>query len=233
MAFDTLTLAHIGLGTATLCLYWATFAQVKGSRRHRRLGRLFLWSWVPVLASVGGVTVLKSTSFTPPELIQFVYLSVCVAVVSATAFLAIRWKRDLARFRGHWFKAAGAAIFALGALVLAAGLATGAVLRMTFSTVGLIYGGAMLRFAWMRTPVHANWPMIWHLNGMIFLFNAIHGTLAAVIWRAAIDPAAGEAVQVVSHFGTLAICLALRLYWGARYGAPLRMAAGRTAALAA
>lgn len=216
------TLAHIGFGTATLGLFWATYCQVKGSPRHRRLGRLFVWSWVPVLASVIGVTILKRAAFTPPELVQFLYLTLCVVVVLATAVQSLRRKHDLDRFRGRWFRAGGVALTLSGLLVLAAGLASGEVLPVTFSSVGLIYGPAMLRFAWMRGAVHPSWPLIWHLNGMLYLFNAIHGTLLAVAWRALVAPEAGPMLNVATHVLTLGVVLALRLYWGQRRNAPLR-----------
>jgi hypothetical protein len=222
MSPDPFTLAHSGLGTITLVLFWATYLQVKGSPRHRSLGRLFIWSWVPVLASVFGVSVLAADRFSPPELVQFIYLSTCVAVVVATAWLSLRWKRDLARFRGRWFKAGGVTLVAMALAVLAAGIAGGEVMPIVFSSVGLIYGTAMVRFAWRSGPIHPNWPLMWHLNGMMYLVNALHGTLLAVAWRHLVDPTVGDLANIVAHFGTLALCLALRLYWGARRNAPMR-----------
>lgn len=227
MPFEMPTLAHIGAGTLTLVLYWATFAQTKGSPAHKRLGRWFVASWALVLTSVGAVTLLRPVGFTPPEAIQFAYLSICVIVVTATAFLAIRWKGRLDRFRGFWFKASGVLIFALGAFLFVVGLAQGLPMPLAFSSVGLIYGAAMIRFAWMTREPHRNWSLIWHLNGMIFLLNAIHGTLLAVAWRYLVDPAAGDWLNVVTHFGTMAICLWLRLWFGARRNAPLRLTAER------
>ena len=150
MTPDPLTLAHIGAGTISLVLYWATYAQTKGSPRHKRLGRWFALSWVPVLISIAGVLLFLPEHFTPPQAVQFVYLMLCVVVVIGTGILAIRLKRDLARFRGAWFKAGGVAIFALGALVLAAGLAEKQSIPIALSSVGLIYGGAMIRFAWRK-----------------------------------------------------------------------------------
>ncbi|WP_435259611.1 hypothetical protein ACSBLW_07595 [Thioclava sp. FR2] len=226
MTDEMMKLAHIGAGLMTLCLYWAVLLRRKGNGRHRMLGHWFLYSWGAALASVGLVTMGRSGRFSPPEVVQFVYLSLCVIVVGATVILSRRWKSDLPRFRGAWFRGGGAAIFGLGGLVLVAGLASGDALPVAFSTVGLIYGGAMLRFAFLRSEVHPNWALIWHLNGVIFFFNAIHGTLLAVLLRAWIWPEAGDGLNVATHFATLAVCLWMRLWYGARYAAPLRLTAG-------
>ena len=229
MSDEMMNLAHIGAGLVTLCLYWAVLLRRKGDGWHREWGRWFLYSWGATLASVALVTIGRSGRFEPPEVIQFVYLSLCVIVVGATVVLSRRWKGDLPRFRGAWFRIGATVIFGLGALVLVAGLVNADILPVAFSSVGLIYGGAMLRFAFLRQEVHPNWALIWHLNGVIFLFNAIHGTLLAVLLRAWIWPEAGDGLNVATHFATLAVCLWMRLWYGQRYAAPLRLAAGRVA----
>ena len=68
---------------------------------------------------------------------------------------------------------------------------------------------------------------------MTFLFNAVHGTPPAVAWRALIDPAAGAEVNMVTQIGTMLGALALRIYFGRRFGAPLRLTAPQTAIAAA
>jgi hypothetical protein len=102
-----------------------------------------------------------------------------------------------------------------------------------FSVIGLLYGGAMIRFAFMQSEAQPNWPLISHLNGMTFLFNAVHGTLLAVAWRALIDPAAGAEVSMVTQIGTMLGALAMRIHFGRRFGAPLRLTAPQTATAAA
>lgn len=227
MTDEMMRLAHIGAGLVTLGLYWAVLLRRKGGRQHRRLGRLFLYSWGATLATVALVMLARSGRFAPPEVVQFVYLSLCVIVVAATALFSRRFAGDLGRFRGLWFRLGGAVIFGLGGLVMAAGLALGQMLPLAFSSVGLIFGGAMLRFAWMRAPVHPNWALIWHLNAVVYLFNAVHGTLLAVLLRAWIWPEAGDGLAAVTHFATLAVCLGLRLWYGRQYHAPMVFRAGR------
>jgi uncharacterized membrane protein len=222
MPTGTAVSIHILVGVACILLYWAAIVQRKGSRAHRAYGRWFLLSWIPLLSSVAALLFLGSGKFSPPELIQFVYLTVCVITVSSTAYLAIRLKGDLDRFRGAWFKILGGFAFLLGLIVLSAGIATGNPTPMIFSIIGLLFGGAMLRFAFLR-DVHPNWSLIWHLNGMTFLFNAVHGTVLAVLYRMAIDPSAGEEINYITQIGTMGIALALRVFYGRRFDAPIRL----------
>ena len=65
--------------------------------------------------------------------------------------MAIRLKGDLHAFRGLWFKAIGIVAFAMALVVLGAGLATRNPMPAIFSVIGLVYGGAMIRFAFMQS----------------------------------------------------------------------------------
>lgn len=233
MPLEPAYLLHIAAGTAAVVLYWSTFAQRKGSPRHKRFGRWFLMALGAVLLSVGGIFFLSSRIFAPADVVQFSYLVICVLTVGSTAFLAIRMKKDLPAFRGTWFKMIGGIAFAMDVVVLAAGISVRDPMPILFSIIGLLYGGAMLRFAFMRAEPHRNWSLIWHLNGMTFLFNAVHGTLLAVAWRFLVDPASGDEVNLVTQIGTMLGSLALRLWFGHRFGAPLRLTAPRAALAAA
>jgi hypothetical protein len=233
MLSDPAYLAHLLVGSLTVAAWWGALLQVKGSPRHKRLGRIFLVGLGFVLASVGGIFFLSSRAFAPPEIVEFTYLVLCVVTVAGTAFAAIRLRRDVERFRGWTFRLLGGAAFLMGGLVLAVGLATGNPIPFLFSVIGLLYGGAMLRFAFYRGALHPKWWLGWHLNGMCFLFNAVHGTLLAVLWKALVAPGAGDEVNLVTQICTMAIALALRLHFGRRFEAPLHFGPGRGAAQAA
>ncbi len=222
MQIEPAYLIHVFVGSLALAGWWGAFLQAKGSPRHKRFGRLFLMLLCAVLVSVGGVFFLSSRVFAAPEVIEFSYLVLCVVTVGGTAFAAIRLRHDIERFRGPFFRAFGIAAFTMGGVVLAAGLTSGDPMPVIFSVIGLLFGGAMIRFAFFKGAVHPNWWLGWHLNGMCFLFNAVHGTMLAVIWRALVNPGAGVGLSMTTQLGTMAIALALRLYFGRRYNAPLR-----------
>ena len=233
MPLEPAYVIHLLIGTTAVAAYWAALLARKGSRPHKRAGRVFLGALGVVLASVGGIFFLSSRAFSGPEVVQFTYLVLCVMTVAGTAFAAIRLRREVARFRGRWFLGFGVACFVMGLVVLAAGIATQSPVAVLFSTIGLIYGGAMIRFVRFRGALHPNWWLGWHLNGMCYLFNAVHGTLLAVLWRWLVDPAAGDGITLVTQTGTMAVALGLRLWFGARVDAPLRFGAPQGALRAA
>lgn len=225
MTHELARFGHIFIGSVALLLYWTALLAVKGSGRHRAAGKLFFATLVAVALSVGPVLILRPGPFDPAHVVQFVYLACCLITVALVSRTAIRWKGDLARFRGWHFRVLGAVILGLGLVVLAAGIATGSVLTTVFSWVGLVYGTAMLRFAFLKGEVHPRWSLIWHLNGVTGLFNAVHGTVLALGWRWLIDPAAGEGVMVAFQLITIAAALGLRLWFGQTRNAPLRLRA--------
>jgi hypothetical protein len=221
----TLSVAgHIVIGSAAILFYWIALLSIKGSPRHKAWGRVFMGALVVVALSVGPVLLLRPGIFDPARVVQFIYIDLCLITVVTVGWTAIRWKSQLERFRGLHFRALGATILALGLVVLLAGLASRNPVPVTFSLIGLVYGSAMIRFAWMRAEVHPRWWLGWHLNAVCGLFNATHGTVLAVAWRALADPDAGDLTTVVTQLGTMAVALAMRLWLGHVSGAPLRLA---------
>lgn len=223
MTLDGSFVAHIVLGTLAAVLYWAALGSRKGSPRHKAIGRTFLCLLVGVLVSVALLLFAGDRRFAVPVFVQFGYLCLCVATVGTTGYLAIRRRGALETFRGPLFRALGVAAFAGGALLLSIGLIGRLPMPIVFSVIGLLFGGAMIRFAWFTPTPHRNWSLIWHLNAMCFLFNAVHGTALAVIWKMLLAPNAGHEVNVVTQLGTMAVALGLRMYFGARFDAPLRL----------
>jgi hypothetical protein len=218
-------LSHLVAGTFTFLFFWGAVLTVKGSPTHRFRGRLFFLSLLPVGLSVGAILTLRSHTFDPARMVQFIYLLLCLLTVGTVGWTAIRWKHDLERFRGLHFRVLGPAMFLSGAIVLTAGALARQPLAMILSSIGLIYGAAMVRFAWMQGPLHPKWWLGWHLNSVLLLSSAVHGTLLAVIYRTFIDANGFDAAQLVTQPGTLLLALALRAYIGGQRGVPMRFAA--------
>jgi len=217
--------SHLVAGGLTFVLFWATVLTVKGSPSHRLRGKLFFISLVPVGLSVGAILILRSDTFDPARMVQFIYLLLCLSTVGTVGWTAIRWKQQLQRFRGLHFRVLGAAMFVSGAVVLVAGVLAGQPRAMILSSIGLVYGAAMIRFAWMSSPPHPKWWLGWHLNSVLLLSSAVHGTLLAVIYRTFVDPSGFDAAQLVTQPGTLLLAVVLRAYIGKQRGVPMRFAA--------
>ena len=95
-------------------------------------------------------------------------------------------------------------------------------LAMILSSIGLVFGAAMIRFSRVRSELHPRWWLGWHLNAVLLLSSAVHGTLLAVIYRSLVDPNGFDAAQLVTQPGTLLFALFLRAKIGARRGVPMR-----------
>lgn len=217
-------LSHLIAGGITFILFWATILTVKGSAPHKARGRLFFISLVPVGISVGAILYFRSHTFEPAVFIQFAYLLLCLIVVGTVGWTAIRLKNDVERFRGLHFRLLGPLHFASGALVLTAGFLANEPLAMILSSIGLVFGGAMMRFAALKATPHPEWWLGWHLNAVLLLSSAVHGTLLAVIYRTFVDPNGFDAAQLVTQPATLGLALILRITIGWRRGVPLRFA---------
>lgn len=212
--------AHIGVGSIAMGLYWATLLSTKGGRWHRRMGRPFLLVMLGTVLTVPPVVLLRPVPFDPGWIVSLVYLSVCVGTVVTVAWTAIRWKTQPERFRGTHFRLLGPLVAVLGAVVLVAGLAKGDPVAAVLSWVGLAYGTAMIHFAWSRAPLQPRWWLSWHVNAVIGLFTAVHGTLGFVIWRALMAPEATRTDAALWHVGVLVLAWLMRTAIGRRRGLP-------------
>ena len=231
MAFNLSLAVHILIGTLGVFFFWRALLAHKGGALHRAAGQRFFTVLLLVAASVGPVLFLKPLPFDPGQVVQFVYLSLCLVTVTTLGWTAIRWKNDPERFRGRHFKILGPLLFLLGTAVLMAGLAKGDPVATVLSWVGLAYGSAMMRFAWMRGPLDPKWWLNWHLNAVCGLFTAVHGTLLFVLWRWAVAPDASRWVTASFHLGVLVVAIGLRLAYGRQRGVPLRFSAKPTGRL--
>lgn len=220
---DYSVLSHIAIGSAAVLFYWVALVSAKGGHRHRAWGKSFFVTLIVVAVSIAPLLFMRPGPFDPAWVVQFVYLAIGMLTVTMVGWTAIRWKNDLERFRGIHFKVMAILVFLLGGIVLAAGIEERNPFTITVSWVGLVYGGAMIRFAWMKSTPHPRWSLIWHLNAVCGLFNAVHGTVFAVAWRWAFEPTDSVELAATMQILTMLIALGLRIWFGAKKNAPLRL----------
>ncbi len=220
MRYEHSLWAHIGVGSLAMLLFWVTLLSVKGSALHRRTGRPFFVVMLTTVLTVPPVVLLRPVPFDPGWIVSLVYLSACVGTVVTVAWTAIRWKDQPERFRGRHFRLLGPLVAVLGAVVLVAGVTKGDPVAAVLSWVGLTYGAAMIHFAWSRDPLHPRWWLSWHVNAVLGLFTAVHGTLGFVVWRALAAQEATRADAAAWHAGVLLVALVIRAVVGHRRGLP-------------
>jgi uncharacterized membrane protein len=92
----------VAVGALALAAFWATLLSRKGSRSHRRRGRVYLLLLPPLIASV--VPIAAREGADPVRLAQLAYLALVVATAGWTAWRAVRDRAEPARFRGPVFR---------------------------------------------------------------------------------------------------------------------------------
>jgi hypothetical protein len=224
MSYALAATLHMAMGAVGLLGYWAALSTIKGSAPHRAAGKTFFVTMLFVTLSLGPVLLLRPGAFDLGFVVQLVYLSLCLMTVCMLGWTAILWKHDPDRFRGGHLRVLGPVLFALGLVVLASGLARRDPVPALLSWVGLFFGAAMMRFAWMRSPLHPRWWLNWHLTAVCLLFSAVHGSLMVVAWRWVIDPEVDRPLSASLHLLSLVLAIGLRLWFGHHRGVPIRFA---------
>jgi hypothetical protein len=69
------------------------------------------------------------------------------------------------------------------------------------SSIGLIFSAAMIRFWSTSGAIHPKWWLGGHLNSVLLLSSAVHGTLLAVVNCWLIDANGFDAAELVTQPG--------------------------------
>ena len=206
---------HVLVGTVVLGLFWRTFASVKGSRGHRRYGRVYMFMLLPLLASVVPISLQRIAEEGPAKLVQLFYLFIVVCAAGWSAWRAVKDKNDPDRFRGPVFRLLGGTLLVLGVILLIVGISTWNVLAVGFSSIGIVFGGSMVGFL-ARQPDHG-WWLDWHLNGVSLLFAATHASFVGLVFRTLRPSWDGDILHALTQLGVIASAFLLRQWLGYRY----------------
>lgn len=210
-AADVILWVHITAGVAALLAGLGAMVTAKGRHRHRRAGRIYVWSMAVVVA-----TVVPLFAFDPTELVlQFLLL---VAVFSG--YLAFSGYRVLSRKRPRndaasidWIAAcavilACVGLAAMGGYLLVAGTSFGLVM-IVFGLIGGAFGVEDLRT--FRSDGSEE-RIVDHLSRMVGAFIATVTAVVAV--NLTMVPA------VVAWLLPTAVGVPLIVYWQRKYRSP-------------
>src|SRR5262245_65006862 len=115
---QAMMLFHSVAGAALLVFYWRTLLSRKGSRDHKRLGRIYLILLVPLMISIVPITLAEAQQQGPARLLQLVYLGLVVATAGLTAWRAVVDRGDPTRYRGTVFRILACCLFGSGVALL-------------------------------------------------------------------------------------------------------------------
>jgi hypothetical protein len=221
--YDTIRYAHILAGTIALATFWTAATLRKGSGAHRGVGLTFMVTML-VLSATGVVIALAAFRRGQPVTGAFLlYVVLITATPCWLAWRAIRDKRDVKRFAGPAYQSLAWVNIVAGGITLYLGIRYSQVIIAAVSSVGLIAGALMLRFAW-RLPTDRQWWLARHYGSILGAGVATHVAFLNIGLSRLLPPELGSTAQRLSWFLPFALALIAR-FWLQRKYSPRRAAA--------
>jgi hypothetical protein len=214
--YDLIRVAHIGVGSVALATFWIAGLARKGSAVHKAAGKIYLVTMAAIVATSVPMTLIIARSGRTLTAAFLGYLVVIVATAVWNSWRAIRDKKNFAAYTGRIYKALAWLNIASGVAVLALGLARGVPLFAGFSLIGVIGGGAMLRFA-RQPPANPRWWLVEHLGAMLGNGVATHIAFLAIGLPRLVPALNTPAWMYTAWFAPVLIALAARLVLTRRY----------------
>ncbi len=186
--YALLVLAHAGAGSVGLVAFWTAALLRKGSPRHRRVGRVFLWAMAAVLGTGVPLAAQRVLDDRPVEAFFLAYLLVTTGQACWMAWRAVTDKADWRAMtaRPAW-RAWALACLGSGAVGLWLGLRTGHPVILGMSVIGPLAALSMWRFA-RRDAQRGNWHVVQHYQAILGAGVATHVAFLAIgmqpAWRA-------------------------------------------------
>lgn len=194
-AYATFASLHAVAGAVALASFWVAAVVTKGSRVHRRAGRVHVLAILAVSATAVPlvfVFLARSTAFG----LFLTYLVVLVGTSAWCGWHAVRDKRNWQRYTGVGFRALMWLNLIVGVAIVGIGVFYMPTLKIPTVVIGLLGVGSFARmyaFA-RRAPTDPRWWLNEHLSAMVasgagghvaFLFFGLPKILPAVAGTAA------------------------------------------------
>jgi hypothetical protein len=209
---------HLSAGTVALFAFWLSAVLRKGSRSHIRVGRLFLIAMSGVLLTAAPLAGFAFSRGLTIVGVFLLYLVVITGTACWTAWRAIRDQRAFERFTGITYKSLAWINIVAGVIVLVLGLRFDQIIFVGLSTVGLVTGPLMLRFAHKR-PQDRRWWLVEHFSGVIGAGVAMHIAFLSIGAARFLPSSIAEYSQMFAWFGPLVVAFTARLWITRRYKA--------------
>jgi hypothetical protein len=196
VAFRSVLFVHAFFGFIGLVAFWFPVFFLKGSRRHIRAGRIFLYS-AYLVAGLGFVMALMifidPAGARPDEvrgdpadflsrLSELLFLTFLALITVATVHHGVRvmqTKRDPGSIRTPFHTGLNAAAVLAGVAILAFGITSGEPILIALSPIGFLIGAGDLRYARRpRASRMAHWYE--HLGAMLGGGIAFHTAFAVL-----------------------------------------------------
>lgn len=224
--------AHVAVGTVVLASFWTAALAAKGSPRHRRGGRVYVFAMSALLALTLVMTVGMVLDGDPRRALFNVYVSLISVVSVWMAWSSVAYRHDIRRYLGWPFRLLLAAMAGYGLFVLSLAprmpQPARSAMVLAFAVLGLAIAAAMAWRLWKRDD-SPRWWLAEHLTAMSINFAATHASFS-ILAGGSVFPALKEPWVRTGILATWMLsALVVRLWAGRRFLA----AGGAARALAA
>ena len=214
---ELLRTTHIAIGTVGLIAFWTTAALRKGTRQHRRIGRLYMLAMMGIILTA---IPLAARAFAAGNDVLGVLLSYLIVVTASAAWIA--WRAAHSRlsvqtFVGGPYRPVAWVNGLSAAAVLTVGVMAQVPLLLGMSSIGFYIGFQMLRFSRSTTTDRA-WWLKHHYTGIVGSGVATHIAFLNLGFTRLVPSRYVALAHYTAWFGPLVAALAAIWWLDRRYG---------------
>ncbi|MEE4303798.1 MAG: hypothetical protein V2J19_06545 [Wenzhouxiangella sp.] len=218
-ALSGFALPHALVGTVALATFWTAALAKKGSPLHKAVGKIYLLAMIGVVLTALPLTLAFTLQGQWVGAAFLGYLIVLVSHACRMAWLAIRYKRDFARYTGTGFRISAGLLAATGAAVVVMGVIHNAWLLIIFGLLGPL-GGLDARALIRKGPSGPKWWLKEHYGAMIGNGVATHIAFMQIGLMRLFPELGSTMIQHLAWFGPLAVGIAAGFWLDRRYIRP-------------
>lgn len=207
---------HALAGTIALATFWTAGLSRKGSSLHKAAGKIYLLAMIGVVLTAVPLIVSQALAGRWVGATFLAYLVILVSHSCRIAWLAIRWKRDFAKFTGTGNRVSAALLGLSGAAVSVLGIVHGAWLLIIFGLIGPL-GALAARRQIVDGPNGPKWWLKEHYGAMIGNGVATHIAFLQIGLMRMIPELGNTMIQHLAWFGPLALAFAAGFWLDRRY----------------
>lgn len=212
-------LPHALIGTVALLTFWTAAFAKKGSTLHRTIGRVYLLAMIGVLLTALPLALSQALKGQWVGATFLAYLVILVGHACRTAWTAIKWKNDFARFTGTGFRVSAAILGSAGVAVTILGVVHGAWLLIIFGMIGPL-GAWGARSLVRNGPETPRWWLKEHYGAMIGNGVATHIAFLQIGLMRLVPELGSGVIQHLAWFGPLALSFVAGWWLNRRYMRP-------------
>lgn len=214
---EPVRIAHVAAGSVALCTFWIAAVLRKGTPLHRLVGRTYLLAMLGILVSSLPLAAFAFAGGRPVTGSFLLYLVLITGTACFLAWRAVRARRDVAAYLAMPYRPLVWLNLLAGAAMLLLGLRFGAPLLYGMSVVGLLAGGAMLRFA-ARPAAGPGWWLERHYGGIVGCGVATHIAFLNLGLQRLLPGDYPQVALYAAWFGPLVVAVIATRWLDRRYG---------------